>query len=97
MPSSKHCRVSAYSIPHDDGTVTYGAVSIFYGRSNTVEQDRPFVADKVIAEAEAAAPEMQRLARPAWTGEAGHKPVTVWPEPTKPRFLPPSGGNRQTK
>jgi hypothetical protein len=47
----KHCRVSAYSIPHDDGPVTYGMVSIFYGRSNTIEQDRPFIADQVIVEA----------------------------------------------
>jgi hypothetical protein len=74
-------RISAYSIPHADGTVTYGLVFTCLGKSNTIEQDRPFILDEIMAMAEKAAPQLTALARPRWTGEAGHLPTTYWPSP----------------
>jgi hypothetical protein len=74
----KHGRVAAYNIPHDDGMTTYGLVFTYLGRSNTMQRDRPFSADEIIAKAESMAPEFEAIARPAWTGEIGHKPVTRW-------------------
>jgi hypothetical protein len=75
----KHGRVSAYSIPGDDGTTTYGLILTHMGKSNQSEQDRPFIADEIVAKAEATAPELAAMARPAWTGEIGWKPATRSP------------------
>lgn len=76
-----HGRLSVYSMPKTDGTTTYGVIFTLMGKSNQEERDRPFIADEILARAEQQAPMLAALARPQWTGEAGHLPATHWPSP----------------
>ena len=76
----KHGRIAAYSIPNDDGTTTYGLIFTHLGKSNQEERDRPYIADEIVAKAEATAPNLAAMASPAWTGEIGWKPATISPD-----------------